>query len=333
MGKRSAADKRAIEQSVQLEQKAKVVERPKTEVGTDVDQELWSFFSGAYAADVGLRSSAGGQLDRLAYRLGPSTSHNMDGWNKAVRFGVVGPSGRLELGKVGRALVAVREREPGQFEALKGYYTVRPHGAFEGLLAFGKGRPAEYVGVVLVLPETRALTRAWRMAHIDVEKGENRKARETSAEEAKERLGVLEGRLRVVLASNDRAKHLRAGHLRKQIEAAKSAPTHPDTEKAIKTKWTAPTVEHATEVLRELARRAAGGAQDAVSREEARRIQTRLIDAAERLWRAARDTYQVEREKVDDGLRSKHKRGKKDDSADRLRARLMAGPEIPAETD
>lgn len=349
MGKRATANERAIDESIELKGEEKDeadAKRLRNEVGSDIDQELWRFFSGGYAGEAGLKSSTGGQLDRIAFGLGPAT-RMPDGWNSSVKYGIRGPAGRLDMGKVRMALSLMAgpypghkgpkpardeerwEREwPEYFGVLRGYYTLRPRDAVDGLMSFG-----DYSGVVPVLPETRGMLALWRAEKLAQELEKARGATVVSQEAAVERLGLLHGRLRVTLASQDRAKHLRAYHLRKQIEAASQPLRHPDTEVTIRSKWATLTEDYALAMLRELAKIANGTLtlKNGLSRADASETRDRLIVSAESFWRAARAAYHGQRRWVDESLRTK--RPKKDEKTTRRLAALLLEPEIPAETD
>lgn len=305
---------------------------------SDIDEELFSFFSGGYVGDLGLRSATGAQLDRLAFSMGPSVGHLPDGWNSNVNFGTTGPHGRLEASRVGRALAILcgpppaldlpketgkeerkrREAEyerlvhewPSFFPALRGYYTRRPHNAYAGLLAFTDDS-GNFTGVVLTMPKARALVEAWCAERLADDLEANRVA------------GVA--------SHAERAERKAKKPPRKSTGAVDAgAMGAPDVEKAIRTRWATATEEHALGALRALGKRTSGP-KDRPERQEARNAQAALLYAAKGLWRAARAAYQDVRRQVDREMRAE---GKVRVRAEAVRfARSLEGPSVPEDQD
>lgn len=326
MGKRAKADKRAIEESA-----APAVEphqeSPDQLARDDVDKELFSFFSGGYAGELGLRSATGAQIDRLAFSMGPSLGRQPDGYNDAVRFGVSGPQGLLEVGRVERALRALCEpqaapappaagtlppdaravrraaQRPHYFAALKGYYRPRPPGAFDGILVF-----AEFAGVVLVLPGTQALADAWRADERARDLQANAAGVASARVKSEERQGLRRGALRMTLAT--KGSRLRAAYLERQIAAGDRPVPRQDTEAAIRSRWATSTEAHALSALRQLVKRA-NARKDSPDRDEAKALVAALRDEAAALWEGAKFAYKAERKRVDRAIRSEGRAARK----------------------
>jgi len=318
MGRRAAADKRAIDLSVEVggdPQKPEPQQKPRDDVGSDADRELRTYFSGGYAGQAGLRSSAGGQLDRIAFRLGRVT-----GLRDAVDQQVL--DSVFEMRRVERTLEALRGPAPepkdpkmptdGEqmrrrdwalyYPVLRGYYTPRPLGAPHAAVLYF----AEYAGVVLALPEARALAAQWCARRLEQDLEDNRRLAEESRVASEQNAGILEGQLRMTLATGGPAKHLRARHLRRQIAQARAPGPRPVTDEVIYRRWRVPAEQHAAEALRELLDRAAAP-KESPERELARKQRDDLLEAAKRLLEAAKTVYRWERRRAGRDIREERR--------------------------
>lgn len=323
--------------------------RRRQVVGTDYDQELWSFFSGGYAGEAGLKSALGGQLDRLINETGPSTGGEGDGWTNMIRMGG-GPSQRLELGKVPRALAYLLNLAPPGpkknapiwahiaykkllvdwphfYAVLKAYYTRVPHGSHQGLI----GPYGEFSGTALVVPVAQDYIAEWCKDRRENEICESKIAIIKAHEKDGSRLQEVEEELLRVKLVKSPGWPFAVRRLTKKIEAMKSIIPKPDNEASIRVKWRVPTEFHRLSALRELAERA-DVSKDTADRKEARKLQHDILEQAKGLWRAARTAYMQERRRVDREIRFKPSKEAKDELLS-FKARLKAGPEIQADMD
>jgi len=293
-------------------------------VGNDVDAELIAYFNGGYAAELGLRSSTGAQLERLEARMGASSMQTPDGLNHHVKLGVVGVDGLLEVGRVELALrrIALVPKGEQHVTVLKAYYNKRAVGFYDGLEDYGE--------FVVVAAHTQTVLRAtteWLRKELTKEVAANGVAIADSRKGRDDELATLHGRRRVLLATKptehawhrpekEKPRRCRNCGAKEPCKAAcwkrevknighvvdnmllliKRA--EPDTAAAIRTKWAAPTEAHRLAILRATAK-AARGPKDSPGRREAKLAQAAALDEARGLWRAARTAYAAERGIVD----------------------------------
>jgi hypothetical protein len=344
MADRKRATAAAIDESVQLasEPEKKPKTRPR-DAGSDVDEELEAFFNGGYAADCGLHCGLGNAGKGGGGKI-------PDGYNNAVKFMAFhgGVGGRLEMSIVTMALQMLkgtppepRKRDledkqakaryerrvadwPYYFPVLQGYYKKAPRGAQDPLqAAFGN-----LAGVVLVTPEARVHAKAWCAQRLAEAILANTRAVAGSKVAADGRLGVLEGRLRMVLAEGGKAWRLRAYNLRRQIAQAKAVMGKPDTERAVKRRWANPSEEDCKDALRALVA-ASQGSKDTPERVAAKKAVTVVLDRARVLYWDGRTAYVRSKADVKRAIRRVHQHDVGIDSD----FKRELGPMIPADLD
>lgn len=312
------------------------------EPASDVDEQLRAHFNNTYVGDIGLRSATGAALDRAAFGLGSTHFTLPDGFDDNVRLGVVGAGGRIEATKVSKALanlcgpppppylpkglpekeVKRRIQEANRvakewrwyFPVLRGYYTKRDPGTFRGMGAFG-----EYAGVVLVVPRVESLVRSWCHSKMKDDLEVNSLIVSTSESDRLKKIEELEERTK---GKKEKPK------LVAKLEALRMN-RKPDTEIAIRSKWT-PNEGHIFSALREVGL-GCNGPKDTPKRQQARVTLLELMHQAEKLWRAARRAYAVERKNVDRELRPKTRSQKEKEDLKNFSAPL--GPMIPRDQD
>lgn len=305
MADRKRALDAAIDESKRTSEPDKKAKHKPRDAGSDVDEELDAFFNGGYAADCGLHCGLGN-----AGKGGGG--HTPDGYNNAVKFVAYhgGVNGRMEMGIVSKALQLLqgpppeprkREQEdkharekykrrradwPYYFAVLQGYYKKAPRGAQDPLrIAFGN-----LAGAVLATPEAKAHARSWcdkRQAEALIANGI---AVASSKVGADGRLGVLQGKLRMVTAEGGKGARLKAYNLRRQINVARSAMGRPDTERAIRRRWETPSTEDCRDALKAIVE-ASSGSKDTPERARAKKDITVMLDRARVLFWDGRTAY------------------------------------------
>jgi hypothetical protein len=300
MAARTKHAKKAIEDSLHFEPEAKSKHKKQEQIGSDTDSELWNFFSGGCVGDLGLRSTMGSALERAAFELGPSSGSIPSGFNDLVRFGVNGPAGRVEAGRIARALgklmgdcpdPKLKREWPYYFAVLRGYYTQHSTSYYEGLIsAF-----ADHAGAALVVPKGKAYIRQWCNEQCIKDKHANAKA-------------IHESQMDHPIDATD---------------------WNPDTEVAIRRRWEAPSEEDSLAALRTLVK-ASNGSKDVPTRQGAKATLQGILDEARTLRWAARSAYVGERRKVDAEIRD---RPTKMDEASLARMQAALGPMIDPNED
>lgn len=316
--------------------------------GSDYEQELWTFFSGGYGAAVGLRSALGGQLDRLQNETGPGQHGVGDEWTFMIQMRS-GPGGRLELAKVPRAVAMLmescpapkrnsdREEPTGQqvaahqklaldwphfYPVLRAFYTRRPPGALEGLIA----PYAEFAAVALIVPRARVLTATWCRARLVDDLAASRAAVTQSRDQHLVSFQSLEEEILKLELVKPPGWRLKLHQLNRQLDAAKQPARQNDTEQGVRNRWSNPGEIEAVEALRSLAKRCQQN-RDTPERVESRRLQNDILEQCRALWRGARTAYADARRQVDKDLRHRASTHELDDF------KASMGPAIGSDVD
>lgn len=133
-----------------------------------INRDLEAYFSGALAAEIGLKSSLGPQLDRLENRLGQCSSSDVREPSERQLSAVVKVRG------IERILTSI---DAHFYLVLAAHFTPLTPSASEGLAAFGS-----WLGLILLTADRAHLNRLVRAARGKRGSNERTQARESIAQ-------------------------------------------------------------------------------------------------------------------------------------------------------